>query len=96
MPKTARISTTSSEKPLDISQVGKLVEEQAEIGALPPFPAPAAPHASKRRSATHTGQVVIFRRSRLRVPFMAERSGSHAALARGMQATLGNRRSTPS
>jgi CheY-like chemotaxis protein len=30
-------------KPLDISQVGKLVEEQAEIGALPPLPAPAAP-----------------------------------------------------
>ena len=74
-------------KPLDIFQVGKLVEDEAEIGAHQAWPSPVAPRAC--RAEARTEQAVIFRQSRLRVLVMAERSGDHAALGSGHSGDLG-------
>ena len=79
-------------KPLDISQVGKLVEEQAEIGALPPLPAPATPRRTTADLKPAPDKASFF--DSLGYEFLSWPSdlGATRLSARGMQATLGDPR----
>ena len=79
-------------KPLDISLVGKLVEEQAEIGALPPLPAPAAPRRTTADLKPAPTKASFF--DGLDYEFLSWPNdlGATRLSARGMQATLGDPR----
>jgi len=79
-------------KPLDIAQVGRLVEEQAELGARTPLPAPATPRRAIDGLKPAPDKASLFDSLGYELLSWPGDLGTARLSARGMQATLGDPR----